>query len=74
METGVLREHWRKKDTDVVFLAQTYGAARMYAKKAVEKYGGRPLVLTCRPVGLLTKTHNGEHMASKAIITGKDVL
>lgn len=36
IETGVLREHFRQKDLDVVFLTVSKKSAELYAKKAVK--------------------------------------
>ncbi len=74
VETEVKREHWRQKDINVVFLAQTFGAAAAYAWKAVRKYGGLPVVLACKPLGLLARNHNGEYTAEKAAVISRQLI
>lgn len=49
--TGTLRESWREKLLDKVFLTISLRSAEMYAKKACEKYGGKPVVYVAKPLG-----------------------
>ena len=48
--TNVLRESFRRKLLDSVFLTFSLKSAEMYAKKACEKYGGNPIVYIAQPV------------------------
>lgn len=53
IETNVLREDFRKKDLDVVFLTVSKKSAEYYAKKAVEQFGGNPVVYNATPEGFV---------------------
>ena len=44
IETGNLREEWRKKLTNKVFFTNSLLSAEVFAKKAAQKYGGNPVV------------------------------
>ena len=66
--TGIRREEFRKKYADKVFFTSSYPSAYMYAKKAVENYGGNPVVYIVRPMGLCLNTVNNEFIADKALI------
>ena len=50
-ETNMLREEFRRKLLDSVFLTISLRSAEMYAKKACKKYGGNPVVYIARPIG-----------------------
>lgn len=47
--TGVLREEWRKKFINKVFVTSSKLSAIKFAKKAAEKYGGEPVVYVVKP-------------------------
>lgn len=68
-ETGFLREDWRKKLTDKVFLTDSLYSAQKYAKKACSKFGGNPVVYVVRPIGGLWQTNKNEFIADWAEIT-----
>ena len=72
--TGVQRENWRKKDTDVIFLTQSSRAAVMYAWKAVQRFGGNPVVLTCDTVGMVYQNHNGDFCAFRAKVLSRQPI
>lgn len=48
-ETTVLREEFRKKLRNVVFITTSMVSAERYAKKAVQRFGGQPVVYTVKP-------------------------
>lgn len=49
--TQVLREDFRIKLFNSVFLTISMKSAEMYAKKACKKYGGHPVVYIAKPNG-----------------------
>lgn len=59
--TGILREDFRTRDNDIVFSTFNKKSARYYAKKAVEKFGGNPIIFIVNP-DITTEKHryNGE--------------
>lgn len=69
-ETGKLREEWRKKLTDKVFITDSMYSAARYAKKASKKYGGHPVVYIVRPEGDVWYTHTNEYVCDSAEIIG----
>lgn len=66
--THILREGFRKKHHDVVFLTTSMRAAEKYARKAVEVYGGNPVVYKATPLGLYTMNNHTECMCDRAMI------
>jgi len=66
--TNILRESWRKKDLNVVFSTTSYKSAYMYAKKAVEKYGGSPIVYRVIPLGNVYQRNGNEWCSDLAVI------
>lgn len=48
-ETGVLREDFRKNLKDKVFLTISKPSAIKYAKKAVQQFGGAPVIYKVKP-------------------------
>ena len=50
VETSILREDFRKKFLDCVFITPLKKSAEMYAKKCASKLGGTPIVYEVRPV------------------------
>lgn len=68
-DTQRLREDFRKKHLDSVFLTISLRSAEMYAKKACAYFGGTPVVYRASPVGDVVM--NGvECICDKAIIKG----
>ncbi len=49
--TGMLREEWRSKMIDKVFLTNSLRSAKQYARKAATKFGGTPIVYIVNPIG-----------------------
>ena len=66
--TGVLREDWRNKLINKVFFTTSKMSAYKFAKKAVEKYGGNPIVYEVTPVGDIWHLNTNEYVADRAII------
>ena len=62
------REDFRKKYVDKVFSTDSIKSAKMYAKKACEKYGGKPIVYIVEPIGNIIYSINHECMSDKALI------
>ena len=54
-ETGYLREPFRHKNLDVVFLTVSKASAEYYAKKAVKQYGGNPVIYNAAPEGFIER-------------------
>ena len=67
-ETGNLREEWRKKLVDKVFFTDSLMSAEKFAWKAVEKYGGKPVVYEVKPNGDVWHTNTNEYVADSAQI------
>jgi hypothetical protein len=55
VETGYLRESFRHKNLDVVFLTVSKASAEYYAKKAVKQYGGNPVIYNATPEGFIER-------------------
>ena len=68
IKTDIKREHWRNKLTDKVFVTNSMKSAKMYAKKACEKYGGNPIVYKVKPFGFFAQIHNAEFICDGAKI------
>jgi hypothetical protein len=49
-ETGVISEQGRKKNLDKVFFTSDYGLAKIYAGRAINVFGGSPVVLRVIPM------------------------
>ena len=52
-QTKNLREWFREKDHNVVFLTRSKASAEMYDKKASEYFGGYPIVYIVDPKGTI---------------------
>lgn len=50
VETHVLREDFRKKFLDCVFITPLKKSAEAYARKCATKFGGNPIVYEVKPV------------------------
>lgn len=50
IETRVLREDFRKKFMDCVFVTPSRASAEKYARKCAAKLGGEPIVYEVRPI------------------------
>lgn len=71
-QTYVISEKGRKKNLDSVFFTQDYKSAEIYAKRAVNSYGGSPRVLKVVPMGEVSVLNDSRGtsvlMASKAVV------
>ena len=52
-ESGILREDFRQKNLDVVFLTVSKKSAEHYGKKAVMRFGGNPVIYNATPKGII---------------------
>ena len=50
IETNILREDFRKKLLDCVFVTPSRESAAKYARKCAAKLGGEPIVYEVRPI------------------------
>ena len=48
-DTGILREDFRKKSRNLVFITTSLVSAERYARKAVQRFSGEPVVYTVKP-------------------------
>lgn len=49
--SGKLSEAGRRRNLDKVFVTKDIGSAEIYARKAVKRFGGKPVILTVDPEG-----------------------
>ena len=68
IETGELREEWRKKIRDKVFITPSIMSAEKFAKKAATKYGGNGVVYEVRPHGQVDNINANEYICDYADI------
>ena len=68
--THILREGFRSTYHDTVFLTVSIKSAKMYARKACDKYGGQPVVYIARPIEIYSH-RNTECLCDSAKITGR---
>ena len=66
VETNVLREEFRDKLRDVVFVTDSVKSAELYAKKACAKFGGSPVVYEVKPLGDFWHKGNGDYLCHSA--------
>lgn len=74
MSTGIQRETWRKNKRDVVFLTTSLPSAEKYARKAVEHFGGQPVVYTIGGCKGLIRARDGEYHAELATVVDIKVM
>ena len=70
IDTDILREDFRSKLRDVVFVTSSVVSAEKYAKKAVEKFGGEPVVMYVLPISS-RRINNNEYVCDKAIVLNR---
>ena len=68
--TGNLRESFRLKNRDVVFVTTSLPSAIKYAYKAVNEFGGNPVVYKVKPIDYW-QNNLTEYICKKAIIIDK---
>ena len=66
-ETGYLREDFRKKFMDCVFVTPSRLSAANYAKKCAAKFGGQPVIYEVRPINP-HEINNSQYICDKAIV------
>ena len=67
IETKVLREDFRKKLLDCVFVTPSKLSAANYAKKCAVKFGGQPIVYEVRPINP-TEINRSQYICEKAYV------
>lgn len=68
IETGCLREDWRKSLIDKVFMTNSVCSAEKYAEKATIKFGGKPIGYVVRPIGDVWQVNLTEFVSDAAEI------
>ena len=66
-ETNILREDFRKKFRDCVFVTPIRKSAEMYARKCAAKFGGNPIVYEVKPVNPI-EVNVSQYICDKAIV------
>lgn len=66
-ETEVLREDFRNKYLDCVFVTQLKKSAEAYARKCASKFGGDPVVYEVRPVNPVN-INTAQYICEKAFV------
>ena len=67
IETGNLREDFRDKFQDCVFVTDTKMSAEKYARKSAQKNGGTPVVYEVDPVDPF-RINVGQYICDKAYV------
>jgi hypothetical protein len=67
IETKVLREDFRKKFMDCVFVTPLRKSAEDYARKCALKFGGQPIVYEVKPINL-SHINVAQYICDKAIV------
>lgn len=70
IDTGILREEWRKKNLNKVYFTDSLLSAEKYAYKASNKYGGNGIVYKIKPIGDIVHVNTNEYIADNAKIIG----
>lgn len=66
--TGELREVFREKFLDKVFVTDSLLSAEKFAKKAADKFGGNGIVYEVKPFGEIENTIDSEYICDWAEI------
>ena len=75
IESGNLREEWRTKIRDKVFITPSILSAEKFARKAALKFGGNPIVYEVCPHGQVDNINNNEFICDSAdIIRVEEIL
>lgn len=69
-ESGNLREEWRKKICDKVFITPSLLSAEKFARKAAQRFGGNAVVYEVRPHGQVDNINTNEYICDYADIVG----
>ena len=73
IETRVLREDFRKKFMDCVFVTPSRLSAANYAKKCAAKLGGQPVIYEVRPINP-HEINNSQYICDKAYVINTTYL
>lgn len=70
IKTNILREHWRKKYLDKIFVTTSLLSAQKFAYKACQKYSGCGIVYEVKPIGDIwfPNSKTNEYICDKAKI------
>lgn len=72
IETNICREDFRKNNRDKVYITTSIGSAERYAQKAVDKFGGSPIVYEVKPdYDTLAARIDCEYITDSAIVVRK---
>jgi len=66
--TGNLREDWRRKNINKVYITPSLMSAEKFAYKASQKYGGNSIVYIVKPRGQVINLNTNEYIADSADI------
>lgn len=66
-ETNIVREDFRKKFLDCVFITPSKKSAEAYARKCVRKFGGIPTVYEVKPVNPVN-INTAQYICDKAFV------
>ena len=66
-ETNILREDFRHKYLDCVFVTPLKKSAETYARKCAQKFGGQPVVYEVEPVNEY-EINTSQYICDKAIV------
>lgn len=69
--TKIIRED-RSKNNDVVYITTSKVSAEYYANKAVEKFGGYPIIYRVNPKPYATNLNNNEYVCNIAEVISKE--
>ncbi len=72
-ETNILREDFRKKFMDCVFVTPLKKSAEMYARKCAAKFGGDPIVYEVEPNNP-SEINVSQYICDKAIVVSSYIL
>ena len=67
VDTDILREDFRTKFLDCVFVTQLRKSAEAYARKCAAKFGGTPVVYEVTPVNP-TNINTAQYICDKAFV------
>lgn len=74
IETNILREDFRNKFLDCVFVTNLKKSAESYARKCASKFGGIPIVYEVKPVNPIN-INTAQYICDKAfVINSYEVL
>jgi hypothetical protein len=67
IETRILREDFRKKFMDCVFITPLRKSAEAYARKCALKFGGQPIVYEVKPINP-SEINISQYICDRAIV------